>query len=154
MMQRVKYFTQVRWHSLLSIAFSSPPLHELGWSRSCAFSCRQKFIIWMGIHSLSLKREHFTVWISRFGLCKTNKHLTVISQWKQKSNTPIRCDKRIMKTLKKNIVIEERTMRRQTTQYSFCIFCNPVYFLYGQFEILYGHVDFLYGQIDFLYRSV
>ena len=26
-----------------------------------------------------------------------------------------------MKTLKKNIVIEERTMRRQTTQYSFCI---------------------------------
>ena len=68
-----------------------------------------------------MKREHFTVWISRFGLCKTNKHLTVISQWKQKSNTPIRCDKRIMKTLKKNIVIEERTMRRQTTQYSFCI---------------------------------
>ena len=75
---------------------------------------------WASILSL-LKREHFTVWISRFGLCKTNKHLTVISQWKQKSNTPIRCDKRIMKTLKKNIVIEERTMRRQTAQYSFCI---------------------------------
>ena len=75
---------------------------------------------WASILSL-LKREHFTVLISRFGLCKTNKHLTVIPQWKQKSNTPIRCDKRIMKTLKKNIVIEERTMRRQTTQYSFCI---------------------------------
>ena len=75
---------------------------------------------WASILSL-LKREHFTVWISRFGLCKTNKHLTVISQWKQKSNTPIRCDKCIMKTLKKNIVLEDRTMRRQTTQYSFCI---------------------------------